>query len=429
MTQTPLPNKPPTLIVGEIPANPWDVEINEEARVFRRNRLVDIARGLLWNPADEKSLSKAVFAVGMECGQYGLNLKEVLEFGRGIGCQVIQPSGNHINLARAATDADYRLEVWQTFGSAHMPLTSVSIHCDAHAALAILDNPRAGMFTPPEIAELNLSPSQTGEAHTKKLALMIIGAAQFGIPALHLFWGMPEDLKPYGWPPQKPEQVLAMRSKFVALVSPLVALAERLGIVLCHEIHFGTIAMNAGDLIEVWDMLGRSPSFAIGIDPSHFWHGETWLQAMDKLRQAGMKVGLAHAKNAVVYPGRPMLGLEMDDRKRGMSFTSLDNPAGIVSMWDYLGALTLSGLVDYWFGMGLPAPVHVEAENPFFRINEVTANGVKYLRGITDGLQLPQGHFTDAMSRRRPAVAADSEPAVAVPAPSEQDEITMPAAT
>jgi len=390
------------LILGAIdPNNPHQVNINPGILAARQKFLIRFAQEFLWNPAAEETSMRDIFAVGMECGQYGMPLAEVLAFGRSIGCQVIQPSANHINLARAATDRAYRLEVWETFRQVGMPLTSVSIHCDAYAALAILDNPRADMFTPPELKGLDCEGASY--AHLKKLALMFIGAAQFGIQDLHLFWGMPDNLPPYGWAPQSPADVLAMRKKFVALVAPLLALAKKLGISTGHEIHFGTIAMTADDLIAVWEMLGKPDNFCVGIDPSHFWHGETGLQAMDKLRKAGMKIVLAHAKNAVVYPGRPMLGLEMDDRLRGMSFTSLDNPAGIVSMWDYLGALTLSGIVEHWFRRGLPVPVHVEAENPFFDIAAVTTQGVKYLRKLTNGLKLPKGHFTDAMRREQPA--------------------------
>ncbi|MDD4900971.1 MAG: TIM barrel protein [Patescibacteria group bacterium] len=349
----------------------------------------------------------------MECGQYSQGLAEVLAFGKSIGCQVIQPSANHIDLARAATDAAYRLEVWNAFQEAEMPLTSVSIHCDTYAAIAVLDNSRAQMFTPPEFMRQEIRASDLSAKHLNKLGLMIIGAGQLGIPGLHLFWGPPKNLAPYGWAPQTPADVLAMRQKFVALVRPLVELAARFGVSLCHEIHFGTIAMTSDDLIAVWEMLGKPDNFCVGIDPSHFWNGETWLQAMDKLRAAGMKVRLAHAKNAVVRSGRPLLGLQMDDRLRGMAFTSLDDTAGIVSMWEYLGALTISGMVEFWLSRGLPAPVHVEAENPFFRINEVTAKGVKYLRSITDGLQLPTGHFTDAMRREKASAEAVSAPSPA----------------
>jgi hypothetical protein len=225
-----------------------------------------------------------------------------------------------------------------------------------------------------------------------------------------------------------------MRSQFVELVELLVDLADELGISLCHEIHFGTIAMTADDLIAVWEMLDKPDNFCVGFDPSHFWHGEPWYVAMDKLRRAGMKVVLAHAKNFITFPGRPMLGLEMDDRFRGMSFASLDNPAGGVSMSDYLGFLTVSGMVEFWFSRGLPVPVHVEAENPYFDIAAVTTQGVDYLLKLTAGLQLPKGHFTDAMRREDkvepPATvsAPVSAPAVGpVPAPTVSEPDATPA--
>lgn len=380
---------------------PFEVEVNSSGLMATSEFLIDFAHqhGCLWNPVEKGSKTKTVFAVGMECGQYNMPLPKVLAFARSIGCQVIQPSGGHIDLARAATDAAYRREILETFKAARMPLTSVSIHVDTYAAIAVLSNPKARMFTPSEINKPKKSNSEISQAHINKLALMIIGAAQFGIQALHLFWGEPDNLKDYGWDPRSPADVAAMRKRFTRLIKSLVDLAAKFGIMLCHEIHFGTVAMNAEDFIAVWEELGKPENFCIGMDPSHFWHGETWWQAMDKLRKVGVRVILAHAKNFVTFPGRPMLGHQADDRLAGISFTSLDNPHGGVSMWDYLGLLTMSGIVDFWFGLGLPVPVHVEAENPFFKINSVTVKGVKYLRSLTDGLELPEGHFTDAMRR------------------------------
>jgi sugar phosphate isomerase/epimerase len=381
------------------PKNPHDLTVDTKALRVHQMFMAAFARdvGGLWDPRREKG-KQDIYGIGMECGQYPLILPDVLQFAKGIGCHTIQPSGNQIDLARAATDHKYRGEVWETFRKARMPFTSVSVHVDAYAAIAVLGNPRAGMFTPPEIKEKGLDPKATSAAHINKIALMIIGAAQFGID-LHLFWGDPEDIKVYGWQPQSPDEVKIMREKFVKLVKPLVNLAKRLGVSLCHEIHFGTIAMTADDFIEIWIMLGRPKNFCVGFDPSHFWHGETWVQALDKLRRAGIEVHLAHAKNVVVHPGRPLLGHQMDDRFRGQSFAMLDDPAGLVSMHSYLGMLTTTGIVRYWFRKGLPVPLHVEAENPYFRINEVTRKGVNFLRGLADGLQLPKGHFTDAMRR------------------------------
>jgi sugar phosphate isomerase/epimerase len=404
MTEVPQVYTPPpiteeaggeSIIIGKFDlGSPLEVNINDPALAARKEYLVKFAQDILGPACDE------VFVIGMECGQYSMSLAEVLHFARDIGCQCIQPSGNHIDLARAATDPQYRMAIWNLFQVARLPLTSVSVHVDFYAALAIRHDQKAGMFTPKDISEKGFDPEATSMEHMNKLALMIIGAAQMGISDLHLFWGMPTSIAPYGWPPQSNDDVLAMRRQFCAAVKRLIELAIRVGVNLCHEIHFGTIAMNSDDFIAVWTMLGKPECFCVGEDPSHCWHGESWQAAMDKRRVAGVKSKLAHAKNTVIISGRPSLGNEMDDRLRGMSFTSLDNPAGIVSMHDYLGFLTMSGLTEHWRARGLPAPVYVEAENPFFRINEVTAKGVAYLRGIAGGLRLPKGHFTDAMARK-----------------------------
>ncbi|MBI2888565.1 MAG: TIM barrel protein [Candidatus Liptonbacteria bacterium] len=379
--------------------DPWDIVIDEETLADRRRTLIESARKKLWDPREDGPNNKGVFTFGPELAQYGaLSLGEALGFAKAIGSDVAQPSGNHIDLIQASADSEYRGGVLRAFDEADIPLLSVSIHCDTYAALAVRDDEKAKMFTPSRIQ--GFPADDTSNQHLQRLALMIQGAAELGIPALHLFWGAPKNLPAYKWPPITAEQIAAMREEFVRLVKPLQELAAKLGIKLCHEIHFGTIAMNADDFITIWEMLGKPDNFGAGFDPSHFWHGETWWQALDKLRKAGVKVFLAHAKNTSLFAGRAILGYQADDRLLGMSFASLDSPHGIVDFVQYGGMLTLSGIVEFWFGMGLPVPLYAEAENPFFRIEDVSRKAIEHLRHTLGGYRLPKGHFTDAMAKR-----------------------------
>jgi len=145
--------------------NPHKINVRPAVLQDRQRFAVNFAQtnGGLWNPADKTSFSQSPFAIGMECGQYSFNLLEMLTFAKRIGCQIVQPSGSQIDLAMAAINSQYRLQVWNIFAKAKMALTTVSIHVDAYAAIAILGNKKAGMFTPGEIA----GKIQSVEQHSK----------------------------------------------------------------------------------------------------------------------------------------------------------------------------------------------------------------------------------------------------------------------
>lgn len=360
-----------------------------------RESLFSNMRKLLSDPSSDGDQ----LAFGPELGQYGAdNLPHVLNMCKSIGAKVAQPSANHIDLVRAATDMGYCDWVKAIFAHYSIPMTTISIHCETYAAFAISDNSRAEMFC---AGGAEGDPLEVQKRLLNRLQLMFIGAANLGIPALHLFWGMPDNLPCYGWQPTTPVQVLAMRQKFAELVKPLLATAKALGIYLCHEIHFGTIAMTADDLIAVWELLGKPKEFAVGFDPSHFWHGENWIVALDKLRKAGMKIILAHAKNFIIHPGRPLLGHQMDDRERGMHFTNLEEPRGEVAFDPYIGSVLMGGMADFWImEHNVPAPIYAEAENPHQDIRVCTRSGVKFLTGRFQDWRMPKGHFTDGMAKK-----------------------------
>lgn len=378
--------------------DPFGVDVDVPGLHVAQQSLVSAAQAVLGKMSD----GRPAYAFGGEGAQHGGRpLPQLLIDAGDAGFEVFQPSGNHIDLERCFDDADYRDWVLAVHKAAGIPLLSVSVHMDAYFLLSAVGNQRARAILSPDT---QLNDAQLQQLLKQRMARIILGAAALGVQVLHLFWGEPHGVPPYGWPFHEAggQNVVRMREHFVEIVRPLVELAARCGVYLCHEIHFGTFALNADDFITVWDALGKPLNFAIGFDPSHFWHGELWHVALDKLRKAGVQVVVPHFKQTVLLPGRPMLGYEADDRNRGMMFSSLDATSGIVDMNLYAGQLTLpgTGLVEFWHAKcNLPIPGYAEAEDPHWLTWDVLTRGVAYLQATVGKMRLPKAHFTAEMKQ------------------------------
>jgi hypothetical protein len=379
--------------------DPFTITVNAETLQQVQRELVTTAQQLLGKP----STGAPAYAFGGEGAQHGgTPLPQLLIKAGNANFLVMQPSGNHIDLARCAVDMRYCTWIKAVFAAARMPLLSVSVHMDAYFLMSATHVARAREILGGTDAAL--PDERLQELLLQRMALIMIGAARLGIQALHLFWGQPGNVPPYGWPfhPAGGTNIREMRERFVAIMKRLLPLAEQLGIYLCHEIHFGTIAQNADDYITIWEMLGKPKHMVLGFDPSHFWCGEPWYIALDKLRRAGIKVILCHFKQAIILHGRAMLGYEHDDRLRGMMFVSLDSTGGFVDMNLYAGQLTLpgTGLAEFWHGQcDLPIPGYAEAEDPHWNTWDVLARGVEYLQRTVGRMHLAGAHFTAEMKK------------------------------
>ncbi|NOS66785.1 MAG: TIM barrel protein [Candidatus Peribacteraceae bacterium] len=383
--------------------NPLTVTVDALRLAKEQKGLLSAAHALLGQMYDEKKqpTGKPAYVFGGEAAQHGDQSLPVLLINAGnAGFDVMQPSGNHIDLARCADDAAYCDWVKQVHVSSGIPLLSVSVHMDGYFLFSVTHVKRARAIWGQKFEGTD---EQLQELLLHRMAKILIGAARLGVRVLHLFFGQPGEVPYYGWPfhEKNGANVAAMRQRFYDIMNRLLPLAKLLGIYLCHEIHFGTIALNADDYIFVWKQLGCPDNLCLGFDPSHFWHGEPWWVALDKLRAAGIKVVVAHFKQAVLLDGRPTLGLDHDDRRRGMMFSSLDATSGIVDMNLYAGQLTLpgTGLAEFWHQVcNLPIPGYAEAEDPHWNTWDILVRGVGYLQRTIGPMRLAQAHFTEAMA-------------------------------
>jgi sugar phosphate isomerase/epimerase len=337
----------------------------------------------------------------MEAAQFPQPLHTLLSMAGKAGCQIIQPTGraNHLDLRRAATDDNYRAWFRAKFMEHKVPMVSVSLHVVFYALLCIKHNPAAMQWVPEDCRRA--TPAETEAALWNAIVMMLIGAAVTGIEVIHLFFGKSEGLGDYPWDPYGTKDVAAMDAKTVGVLNALGKICIKLGIKLGHEIHPATMARSMRDFARVWKQLDKDVQQVIGLgfDPSHFWDGETWEEALWLAKELGIPVFVAHAKNALKREGFSAHGQEPLYTWRGQAFTHLDDPAGIVSMHQYLEKLQLLG-APFWFARGVPMGVHVEAEVQVRRQIEVTERGVGYLRHTIIGpmgWHPADGDFTDAM--------------------------------
>ena len=225
---------------AQIP-DPFDLKVDVNGLGIAQETLIATAQTLLGKISD----GKPAYVFGGEGAQHGGKpLPKLLIDAGNEGFSVMQPSGNHIDLARCATDASYAAWVLAVHKAANIPLLSVSVHMDAYFLMSAVHNKRARAISG---ADDKLSREQLQTILLYRMAAIIVGAARLGIQVLHLFWGQPGEVPAYGWPFHEPNgaNVTRMRQRFVKLMKPLLKVAEQLGVYLCHEIHFGTIALNS----------------------------------------------------------------------------------------------------------------------------------------------------------------------------------------
>jgi sugar phosphate isomerase/epimerase len=183
-------------------------------------------------------------------------------------------------------------------------------HCDL-AALLASEEARSRWLASIEsrgfrLAALNVSgnPLESRE-HDRALRDTIRLAALVGVDRIVCMSGGRAELSGGGWFPGIEE---AVERYWAERVLPYwreiaeLSLAGDPALRLCFELEPGAAAFNVS---TVGRLLELGPSFAVNLDPSHFF----W-QSIDPLtavRRLGDRIGFAHGKDTVLDPGRVAL--------------------------------------------------------------------------------------------------------------------------
>ncbi|MEO5803342.1 MAG: TIM barrel protein, partial [Verrucomicrobiota bacterium] len=259
------------------------------------------------------------------------------------------------------------------------------------------NSPTIRPFLPPDVAKKS---STAIEAWTEDyLARLMNLSANLGIKIMPMFWGVAFGWEvatgyPWGfWKGGDYDLIEKGKERFVKKTEKLRARANKLGIILAHEIHGGTAAMTADDFNMLVDICDGDKCLGVNADPSHCWEGEDFETRFTKVAS---RIYACHVKNFTIRKGVPVRMMEPNWQKRGMQFC--DIPSGDLNMTRYAELMIQCGYPQrYRQVMGTPtAPLVVEAESAYRDLDATSANGIQFVR---DNLCFPiaAGSFEDGM--------------------------------
>lgn len=249
------------------------------------------------------------------------------------------------------------------------------------------------------------------EAWAEKQALEFLDLCkELGLLMVPMFWGVAHGWEPttgYMWGqwawtqdeeadepgPWDYDLIAEGDERFVTKTAGIREHAAKLGITLGHEIHAGTSAMCARDLLHLAEICGdevpdeipadastNGLGFVLGVnaDCSHCWEGEDW---RTRFTRVGPRVVGCHVKQYEVIGGMPVRSMEPDWRQRGMRFTRLDKQAVGVDLLAYAELMEQTGYPARYMALHgtESAPLVGEAESATEDLDVVAADAVKHI--------------------------------------------------
>lgn len=175
--------------------------------------------------------------------------------------------------------------------------------------------------------------------------------------------------------------------------------ANDLGIVLAHEIHRGTGALCARDLLRIRRLAGDDRCIAVNADGTHTWEGESSELRFDRV---GHLVVAVHMKDFVIVEGESLSSMEPNWQQRGMYFDKLGK--GNLNQRRYVQQMVSIGYPERYRAIQkLPetasVPLVVEAESAFAPLDETSAEGVQYVNENFCG-DFPTESFEKQMAKQ-----------------------------
>ena len=328
-------------------------------------------------------MSKSLFHPSLECVQHGgKSLDEVLAYAKRIGCVGVQLSNFHLlNADGEFIKADAVKSALEQY---ELRLDGISAHCLfwVHGA-AGTGTPSVSKFVPADIYTKGNAGVETW-AEIKCIELMELSndLENFVIP---MFWGPYQGLEvvsgyPWGmWDLPVGNLVQQGFERFAEKTGKLRGHAGDCGLSLAHELHRGTAATCAEDFLKLVNVCDGDGCLDVNADPSHCWDGE---DVETRFTKVGKHVIGCHVKDMQRIPGRSMLSMEDDWKKRGMQFTKLGE-----------GELNLHRYVQLMIDVGYPqrfrelqglekdatVPLVGEAESAYYDLDEVSEHATNFI--------------------------------------------------
>jgi sugar phosphate isomerase/epimerase len=332
----------------------------------------------------------------IEGAQHGAKtLADFLDYAKSSGAAGAQPSNFMLQDGKRFKSVD---EIKTTFAERGLTLDGISAHCPfwVHTT-AWTGSPTVRPFLP---ADVGAKSGKYIEEWSEEYLLRLMNlSANLGVKVVPMFWGVAFGWElatgyPWGfWKGGDYDLLEKGKDRFVKKTAKLRERANKLGLVLCHEIHPGTAAMCADDFNLLVSLCGGDKCLGVNADPSHCWEGEGW---ETRFLKVAPRICACHVKNYVIRPGLPLRMMESGWQKRAMQF--VDIPSGDLNMTRYVELLIHTGYPQrYCQLMGTKtAPLVVEAESAYRDLDATSANAIQYVR---DNLCFPMaaGSFEEGM--------------------------------
>lgn len=341
-------------------------------------------------------MAQACYHSSIEGAQHGAkSLSQFLDYAKASGASGAQPSNYMLQSDKGFKSVK---EIKETFAARGLSLDGISCHCPIWVhTTAWTESPTIRPFIPADVAKK--SPAEIEKWCENYMLKLMDLAVELGVKILPTFWGVAFGWEmasgyPWGfWAGPGYDFLKEGQERFVKKTAKIRAHANKLGIILAHEIHPGTAAMCADDFNMLVNICDGDKCLGVNADPSHCWEGETW---ENRFLKVGSRIYAAHIKNFVIRPGFPLRMMEGAWQKRAMQFVDL--PSGDINMQRYAELLIHVGYpTRYCQVMGRKtAPLVVEAESAHKDLDYASANGIAYVR---DFLTWPvaAGSFEDGM--------------------------------
>ena len=341
------------------------------------------------------------FHASVEGAQHGpKGLKGFCEFAKRSGAAGVQPSNYMLdNGAGGFFTAEH---IRSTVAEHGLTLDGVSAHCPfwVHTT-AWTESKTIKPFLPADVASQSVEVIEAWE-ETYLLKLLDL-CAELGIKVVPMFWGAAYGWEiatgyPWGfWKGPGYDLIQEGNARFRTKTQRLRDKARTLGIILAHEIHPGTAAQTAKDFHNLVHICGGDHCLCVNADPSHCWEGEDW---QTRFTLVGDRVYGCHMKNHAVLPHVPLRAMEDAWTNRPMQFTRLGY--GDLDLIRYSELMIRIGYVKRYCELHRTktAPLVVEAEAAHELLDDVSADGVQFVRDHCC-YELAAGSFEAGMGAER----------------------------
>ena len=283
-----------------------------------------------------------------------LPLREVCRLARDMGYDGLELSARHLDIPRAAHDADYAQSVLDLLEEYCLGCWSLSNHFAGQCVTDALDGvyePRLDSLAP---KDLKGDPDVIRAWAVNEMKLTAHAAKALGIGTVTFFTGSPVWRWWYAFPDVSKEMIEDGYRKVKELWSPIMDEFDACGVRLALEVHPTEIAFDYWSTEKLLDVFDRRSTLGINFDPSHLlWQGVDpavfALDFADRIYHVHIKDTKLHldGRNGILGSHLPF-----GDPRRGWNFVSAGH-----------GDVDFDGIIRALNAGGYSGPLSVEWED------------------------------------------------------------------